>query len=201
MTWICGVLFPTPHEKIVTKKFCFWCHSKDCSYENYLDCKANMLLRAQRCPYHDEVMPPPYCHRCCYAFTKPNERVKPTLYKPDYDRYDKRLCLDWICEDCFRKDEERKDLDERKYNNTVEAAKLVFSQKDSVFVYENGEPVEADFPITYESLAPYVKKAIAGAQAFHYYGIEFEAIVIRDGHLYTRDDRGEYEVTWEKEDV
>jgi hypothetical protein len=156
-----------------------------------------------QCEYHPEVKDgtPSFCHRCSYGWKSKDTWVKPTLYKPHGNGADTRWCLDWICEGCDKRDADRRDLEARKYNNTVEAAKLVFTEKDGVFLYEGHESVEADFELSYESLAPYVKKAIAGAESFHYYGCDFKSIIIREERVYTRNEGQEWEVTWEKEDA
>lgn len=172
-------------------KFCYWCHSKECPYIDYLDCKANKLVQAQRCPYHNEVMPPPYCHRCCYPSTKPSEYVKPTLYKPDPNRYDRRLCLDWICEACDKRDKEREDLWNRQNQDTAEAAELSFTKENNEFFYY-GQPLKADFSITYESLAPFVKRIHRIASPSLSGGIEWEYISIREGCVYIHDELREY---------
>lgn len=199
MTWICGKLFSAP--VVETKRgFCYWCHRDTCPHPSFEACRDHRL----QCQYHPEVKDgsaPSFCHRCSYGWDPKNKWTKPTLYKPHGNAADTRWCLNWICEACDKREADRKNLDERKYNNTVEAARLVFTEKDGVFLYEGHELVEADFPLSYEALAPFVTKAIDGADSFLSYGIDFEAIVIRDGRVYTRDDRAEREVTWEKEDV
>ena len=193
-------IFSEPTQAIIKQKFCHWCHRTNCIHPDWEACRDHRF----QCEYHPEVKDgsaPSFCHRCSRGWEPSVQWVKPTICKSDPKRYDSRWCLDWICEACDEQDADRKDLEERKYNNTVEAAKLVFTEKNGVFLYENFEPVEADFPLSYESLAPYVTKAIAGALSYHYHGIEFDAIVIRDGRVYTRNDMSEYEVTWSKEEA
>lgn len=170
--------------------FCYWCHRDNCPHPTFEACKNHRF----QCEYHPEVKDgsaPSFCHRCCYGFETLDKWVKPTLYKPDPSRYDSRWCLDWICEGCFKRDEDRKDLEKRQYNNTREAAELTFTQEDGVFLYY-GEPIEADFPISYESLAPYVIKIIDAAHEFLYNGIDFDTVVIRDGCVYIRYERQEW---------
>lgn len=199
MTWICGKLFSAPVVE-TKKRFCGWCHSTNCTFTNYMDCCKDK--NTFKCQYHDKNKsnPPSFCHSCSYGWHSPDTWTKPTIYKSDLNN-DTVLCTDWICETCDKREKDRKDLEERKYNNTAEAARLVFTEKDGAFFFEGRESVEADFPLSYESLAPYVTKAIDGADSFLNYGIDFEAIIIRDGRVYTRDYRQEWEVTWEKEDV
>lgn len=196
MTWICGKLFSALPDKKPKRGFCYWCHRDTCPHPSFEACRDHRL----QCEYHPEVKDgsaPSYCHSCCYGWCDKDNWVKPTLFKPHGNGADTRWCLDWICEACDKRNKERKDFEERKYNNTEEAARLVFVEKDGVFLYEGYEPVEADFVVSYESLAPYVTKIIDGASEWRYAGIEFDAAVIREGRVYTRDRDLEYEVTWE----
>ena len=199
MTWICGKLFsPLPDEP--KRNFCYWCHKTNCPHPDFESCKNHRI----QCEYHPEVKDgsaPSFCHRCSNGWNPKSTWTKPTIYKQNTNAADSRWCLDWICDGCFKRDEDRKALEKRKYNNTIEAAKLVFKEKNGIWTYECDEPIEADFELSYESLAPYVTRIIDGASEWYYGGIEFDAVVIRDGHVYTRDDRGEFEVTWEKKDV
>lgn len=142
------------------------------------------------CTDHVEDDPPPYCHRCPGRWN--GTANKPTIFRPDPNRYDKRLCLDWICEECDKREIERLELERRKHNNTREAAELVFTQEGDIFKYHGQQPVEADFPLSYDSLAPYVIRILDAAFVWEYHGLDFDAVVIRDGKVYTRDERGEW---------
>lgn len=128
------------------------------------------------CTDHVEDDPPPYCHYCW------DKAKKPTLFKPDHGRYDKRLCWDWICEDCVERRRAAAELRVKKYNNTSEAAALVFTEENGVFKCYD-EPIEADFPLSYESLAPYVTRVLDIADGLLDHGIEFDGAIIHEGEV------------------
>lgn len=191
LKWISEIFASMPQPR----GFCYWCHKNDCPHPDYESCKNKRF----QCEYHPEVKDgsaPSFCHRCSYGWDHKRTWVKPTIYKPDPNRYDSRWCLDWICESCDKQDKERKELWEKQHHNTVEAAMLAFTQKDGIFYYSY-VPIEADFNVTYESLAPFVIGIIDASENWFNDGINFDAVIIRDGRIYTRDYRQEWE--WEED--
>jgi hypothetical protein len=188
--------FKPATKPVKQRDWCGWCHKTNCKHPDWETCRDQRM----QCEYHPEVKDgsaPSFCHRCATGWTPRIKWVKPTIYVPNANKADTRWCLEWICLGCFTRDEERRALAKRKYNNTLEAAQLVFKEKDGALAYEGWEPIEADFPVSHESLAPYVTRIIDGANEWHYHGLDFDTVVIREGRVYTRDDRGEWEVTWE----
>lgn len=169
-------------------KFCYWCHSTHCIYPNFDACKNSRF----QCEFHPEIKSgvPSFCHRCSYGWESSDTWTKPTIYKPDPNRYDSRWCLNWVCESCDKQDKEREDLWNRQNQDTVEAAKLSFTQEGDGFFYY-GQPIEADFVITYESLAPFVTKIHNIAYEFLYNGIDWKHISIREGCVYIHSDKGD----------
>lgn len=141
------------------------------------------------CTNHFEDDPPPYCHRCPDGWN--GKGNKPTLFRPDPNRYDQRLCLDWICEDCEKREKERKEFWIKRYNDTEEGAKLAFHEKDGVYYFEY-VPIEADFEVNFSSLAPYVKRLIDAADNYFKDGLDFDVLIIREGKVYTRCDGDEW---------
>lgn len=177
---------PPPPER----GFCYWCHKDHCPFPTFEACRDHRL----QCEYHPEVKngAPSFCHHCSYGWDSPDTWTKPTIYKPNTNKADTRWCLDWICEGCDRRDAERIDLWNRQNQDTVEAAELSFDKESDGFLYY-GQPLKADFPLSYESLAPFVKRIHKIASPSLEGGIEWDYISIREGCVYIHDfDNREY---------
>lgn len=188
LKWISEVFGPQILDK-PKRDFCYWCHGTNCPHPDFESCKNHRI----QCEYHPEVKSgsPSFCHRCSCGCCDPSTWTKPTIYKPNTNRADTRWCLDWICEDCDRKDQEREDLWNRQDQDTAEAAELSFTKDgDEFFYYEY--PLKADFPLSYESLAPFVKRIHKIASSSLEGGIEWEYISIREGCVYIHDEMREY---------
>lgn len=195
LKWLNDIFTPLPPPR----GFCYWCHKDPCPFPTFEACRDHRL----QCEYHPEVKDgsaPSFCHRCSHGW-RPKDWVKPTIFKPHGNAADTRWCLDWICEDCDRRDAERKDLWNRQNQDTVEAAKLSFTNDGDEFFYY-GYPLKADFPLSYESLAPFVKRIHKIAEPSLSGGIEWSYISIREGVVYIHDEVREYK-EWddEEEDV
>lgn len=66
---------------------------------------------------------------------------------------------------------------------------MAFVREDQRFFHE-GAQVEADFPLSFEALAPYCCACIDAANEYLDHGVGFEAVVIRKGQVTIRREDG-----------
>jgi hypothetical protein len=64
----------------------------------------------------------------------------------------------------------------------IEGAKFAFRQQGSLFFYLNA-PVHADFPLSFESLAPYVTRVLDLAAPLEGAGLFVKLVEIKNGKV------------------
>jgi hypothetical protein len=64
--------------------------------------------------------------------------------------------------------------------NDLEGARFAFRQEEDLFFYL-GAPVQADFPLSYETLAPYVIQVLDLAAPIEGAGIDIKLVEIKGG--------------------
>jgi hypothetical protein len=65
----------------------------------------------------------------------------------------------------------------------VEGAKFAFKTSDDGGMTYLGAPVEADFPLSYESLAPYVAEVLDQAAPIEGAGLGIHSVQIKNGQV------------------